>query len=279
MNQPITDALLHAYADGQLNPAQRQQVEAYLAQNPVKADEVALWRRQNQTINALFPVTAEPVPERLRPQRLAQRLPRRRSEFVRFAAAAMIMLTIGGTAGWVGNDYLNPPAAPYERLIESAVFAHALYVGETRHAVEVAATDKDHMLTWLSARIDRPLSAPNLDGQGFALVGGRLLPPDAAAASGPAAQLMYENANGQRVTVYVTAALDTKGPEFELANQNGLEAFYWANQSITCTVVGDLPKAQMDVVAKDVYQQMTWRPDSFLRSYFGIFGAFSGQKT
>ena len=44
--------------------------------------------------------------------------------------------------------------------------------------------------------------------------------------------------------------------------RDNLDAFYWANDKITCTVVGDLPEAQMQAVAKKVYQQLTWRPDN-----------------
>ena len=41
-------------------------------------------------------------------------------------------------------------------------------------------------MTWLSRRLGRQLTAPDLAAQGFDLIGGRLLP----ASTGPAAQLM-----------------------------------------------------------------------------------------
>ncbi len=43
--------------------------------------------------------------------------------------------------------------------------------------------------------------------------------------------------------------------------RENLDAFYWANDKITCTVVGALPEAEMQAVAKKIYQQLTWRPD------------------
>jgi anti-sigma factor RsiW len=127
--------------------------------------------------------------------------------------------------------------------------------------VEVAAAEEDHLVSWLSNRIARPLSAPTLEAEGFALVGGRLLPPDARTGTGPVAQLMYENAGAERLTVHVTAALPDGADAYEFATRDALEAFYWANDQITCTVVGDLPEAQMQAVASKVYQQMTRRPD------------------
>lgn len=259
MTEPITEAMLHAYADDRLPFDQRAGVEAYLAANPHRAADVAAWRRQNEAIARLYPAGGHEIPARLDIHAMAARTAR--PPLWQMAAAAMVLLALGAGLGWAGRG-LQPEPQPYDRLIASAVSAHALYVGEKRHAVEVAASDKDHLVTWLSNRIERPLGAPDLTAQGFALVGGRLLPPDADAKAGPAAQLMYENATADRVTVYVTAAI-AGGPDYELADRNGLAAFYWANGQITCTVVGDLPSAEMDSVAKSIYRQMSRRPDEY----------------
>src|SRR5690606_2697831 len=134
-----------------------------------------------------------------------------------------------------------------------------LYVQERRHAVEVAASDREHLLSWLSNRIERPLDSPDLGAEGFELVGGRLLPPSGAAPGGPAAQLMYENAAGERVTVYVTAALPGADGAYEFTSKGALGAFYWSNATITCTVVGSLPEPEMQAVARKVYRELTRR--------------------
>ena len=72
---------------------------------------------------------------------------------------------------------------------------------------------------------------------------------------------MYENAGADRVTVYITAAEADQQPAYQFVKHDGLDAFYWANDKITCTVVGDLQEAQMKAVAKKIYQQLTLRPD------------------
>jgi anti-sigma factor RsiW len=263
----ITDAMLHAYVDGKLTPEQRSKVENFLAENPDKAHEIALWQRQNETLSALFgPVALEPVPARLKPHVIAARRSASSFSLGHLAAAALVLIALGGTIGWFGRDVISPPESPSDLLIDSAVTAHALYVKESRHAVEVDAKDRDHLVSWLSNRIGQPIGAPDLAAQGFNLVGGRLLPAAPYAGKGPAAQLMYENATADRLTVYVTASLPDKADAAEFAEVDGLDAFYWANDAITCTVVGDLPEAEMQTVARRVYQQMTWRPD---RSYRG----------
>jgi anti-sigma factor RsiW len=252
----ITRDQLMAYADGQLPKDERAAVEAFLAANPDAAADVALLQRQGDAIRTLFePVSAEAVPARLRPARLAAEMTRRRRRAWGWAAAAVVLVGIGLGTGWFARPLFDARPAS-QVLIANAVNAHAVYVAENRHAVEVGSDDSEHLSSWLSNRLDTTLGMPDLAAQGFTLVGGRLLPgePDAG---GRAAQLMYENASSDRVTIYVTAALPDRAPAYELASHDGAEAFYWANARITCTVVGTLPEEQMKAVAGAVYRQLT----------------------
>lgn len=269
-NRTITDDMLHAYADGQLPAADRAAVEVWLAGHPDKLAEVESWQRQNEALAALFdPVAKEPIPARLGPQLIADRRGASRGGWQQFAAAAVVLIALGGTVGWFSRDVVNPAQAASDLLIDNAVTAHALYVREKRHAVEVAATEEDHLVSWLSNRIETPIAAPDLTTEGFTLVGGRLLPEGLGTGAGPAAQLMYENAAAERLTVYITGALPDKLDAYEFTTRDGLDAFYWANGAITCTVVGSLPDADMKTVARKVYQQLTWRPDTIYEYEYG----------
>lgn len=264
---PITRDMLLAYADGQLDPAQRQLVEAHLAGDAEAAAEVAQLQRQSDAIRTLFaPAGAEPVPARLRPARIAAELGRQQRRQWGWAAAAVMLLSLGLGLGFAARPLFDPPVSA--SLIADAVNAHTVYVAESRHAVEVGSADSEHLSTWLSNRLDTHLGMPDLSGEGFALVGGRLLPgePDKG---GRAAQLMYENADKQRLTVYVTAALPDARPAYQLANYEGAEAIYWANSRITCTVVSTLPGDQMETVSQAVYRQMTEGDVSAGQSYRG----------
>ena len=258
----VTEESLHAYVDGQLAPADRALVDTWLATHAEKAAEVAIWQRQNAALSTLFaPVAVEPVPARLNPRRIAAGIRESRWDWTRIAAAAVLVVALSGGAGWFLRTATWQEEPASERLIDGAVTAHALFVKESRHAVEVAADDRTHLVTWLSNRVGHPIGTPDLAAQGFQLVGGRLLPPPAETGTGPAAQLMYQDGTANRVTVYITAASDGDGKPYVKYQERGLQAYYWANDQITCTVVGDLPEAQMQTVAKGVYQQLTWRPD------------------
>ncbi len=70
-----------------------------------------------------------------------------------------------------------------------AAMAHVVYSREKRHAIEVMANEERHLVSWLSKRLGFALKVPNLSREGYALVGGRLLPGD----QGSVAHFMYED--------------------------------------------------------------------------------------
>jgi anti-sigma factor RsiW len=263
-SQPITEADLHAYADGHVDEIRRSDVEAWLEAHPERAAEIAGWVRQNEAIRALFVVGAnEQPPTRLSPHALAEAARKQRTEtWPRLAAAAVVILAMGGTLGWVSHGVISPAPTDADLLIDGAVAAHHLFVKEKRHAVEVEAVEEGHLVSWLSDRLQRPITPPDLAADGFTLVGGRLLPSYyEEGESNAAAQLMYENAAAERITVYITAAHEGDKPTYSAVKEGGVDAFYWSDDRITCTVVGTLADAEMKAVAKKIYQQLTLRPD------------------
>ena len=170
-----TDAL-HAYVDGQLTDAQRASVESYLAAHPEAAALVAQWSRQNETIGVLFPSMRDEVaPSRLDPRAISEGIRSDRWRLLRNVAASLVLVAAAGSVGWYMRGALWQEEPVYERLIDNAVVAHALYVKEKTHAVEAAA-DSPNLMRWLSNRISSPIDAPNLSAQGYTFLGGRLLP-------------------------------------------------------------------------------------------------------
>ena len=165
----------------------------------------------------------------------------RREGWIRAARAAagwaLLGAAAGAAAGWAlaGWYATDPPPAAADRLARSAALAHAIYAPEVRHPVEVGAGEEAHLVAWLSKRLQTGLRAPDLGSAGFALLGGRLLPGEAltGAASLPAAQFMYESANGRRLTLYVrhTRSRDG-GPEPRYAREGGIAIASWTRGGI-----------------------------------------------
>jgi anti-sigma factor RsiW len=251
----ITEYDLHAYADGVLEEAARAAVEAHIQQNPSAAEDVACWRRQNEALRTLYGnVAAEPAPPRLGAYRIERESRMKAGHWLRMAAAAVLLVAAGGSAGWYGRSVLVSPApAPLQQsLVDEAMEAHRIYSSEVVHPVEVRASEKDHLRAWLSKRLDRTLIVPDLRAEGLTLVGGRLLP----AAGGPAAQFMYEDDTGHRVTLYIVPAKEGRETSFRYATLDRLEAFFWTGETISCALVGQLPRDRLHEIATQTYKQL-----------------------
>ena len=134
-----------------------------------------------------------------------------------------------------------------------AAMAHAVYTPEVRHPVEVGADQEAHLTAWLSKRLGAPLKVPHLAATGYELVGGRLLPGD----NGPAAQFMYQDARGQRLTLYVrTDKADNQETAFRYAREENVGVFYWIDGPFGYALSGNLEKPELLRVAQLVYQQL-----------------------
>ncbi|HEY9058341.1 MAG TPA: anti-sigma factor [Aurantimonas sp.] len=249
----ITKDDLQAFADGVLDARRRAEVERYFADQPAAAREVADWQQQNQALRALYGhVAGEAVPARLAVHRIAGDRRRPARNWSGMAAAAVLMLAIGGVGGWYGRDVLAVASLAPLSLAGEAKQAHALYATEVLHPVEVRADEKTHLATWLSKRLDRALTVPDLRAIGLALVGGRLLPSQ----EGPAAQFMYEDSAGGRVTLYIVPADTTRETSFRYAAAGRLKSLVWTAEGISCALVGDLPQDRLQDIAKLAYRQL-----------------------
>ena len=92
-----------------------------------------------------------------------------------------------------------------------------------------------------------------LESLGFQLLGGRLLPADGQ----PAAQFMYQDGGGQRLTLYARRRLGGNcETAFRFAEQDGIGAFYWVDGDLAYALIGDLSRPMLDQVAHAVYRQL-----------------------
>ncbi len=251
----IGEAELHAHLDGELEAERCAAVEAFLAVHPEQALRARRLRRQTRLIaQAYGPLLERPLPPALVALALrAVRQPARR--WPRLAAAAVVALALlgsGAGAGWWwrAQSALAPTEAGF---LADALSAHQVYTIEVRHPVEVGADEADHLVTWLSRRLGLALAAPDLSGQGYELVGGRLLP----APHGPAAQLMYQEPSGRRLTLYVRPSADPADETaFRFASEGQLSALYWRDQGGAWALLGELPRDQLLRLAHQVYQAL-----------------------
>lgn len=256
-SQPqITEADLISYVDGRLDDQRRDAVAAHLASNPADARKVDAWQKQNAALAALYGRLDEGAfPANLDVIRMERRVRSERAHWRNLAAASVLVLAFGLTAGWLGHGLVHQGGEESQSIVAEATQAHTVFASEVLHPVEVRADAEDpsHLQKWLSKRLDRKLNIPDLRRQGLQLVGGRVLP----SASGAAGQLMYEDATGQRVTLYIVPATDSEDTAMRRSNVGSLEAVSWDDETIRCALVGNLEPKRMDAIAKDMYQQLS----------------------
>jgi anti-sigma factor RsiW len=277
----------HALVDGQLTPAQAQALREQLRDDEEAQATLAHWQMQRQRLQALHQdLLHTPVPDAM--LAAASRAADRREQQAQWwrwggvAASVLLAFVLGwtGRGQWpaglpgktiaAGQGPMLVAAEPVQRFAQQASVAHAVYQPEVRHPVEVTAAQQDHLVQWLSKRLDRPLQVPALGAQGYELVGGRLLPGD----TGVRAQFMYQNSAGQRITLYLGAlapaphrpASDNKSKPgappvpttaFQFTQEGPVPGFYWTDAGFGYALSGQLSRHELLTLATAVYQQLT----------------------
>ena len=248
-SRSVTTEDLHAYADGKLPPERAEAVEAYLLDHPERAAEVEDYRRINRALGEVFDgVLDEPLPAaqvavvQSRPRRLTAPL---------MAAAAGLLLGIGLT--WSVQTLGLGSSAALGQIAETSAAAYGVYAPEVRHPVEVGAAEAAHLSAWLSNRMGMSFRIPRLGDLGFELVGGRLMIGDHS----PAALLMYENAEGRRLVLYVRNDITQQGasaPVYTRARDTGVVS--WISGETGYGLAGGFSEGELLPAARLVQAQL-----------------------
>ncbi|GAA4344586.1 anti-sigma factor [Variovorax defluvii] len=236
---------------------------------PPDTDQPA-WRAQRDALRRLHDkVLDEPVPTSL--LAAAEQVAARQTlhaRWMRWGGIAAGLLAAFGI-GWLSHvEWDTQHGAPLlstgpaaREFVRAAAVAHAVYAPEKRHPVEVAAAEQQHLVQWLSKRLDRPLKVPDLSAQGYALVGGRLLP----GGEGARAQFMFERGDGERLTLYIgslhqeskkAASAPVGETAFRYSAEGPVPSFYWVDRGFGYALAGHLPRETLLGLADMVYRQL-----------------------
>ena len=260
---PIGDDELMAFIDGALSPDRQRQIEQLARHDDGLAATIAALRAQRKALrDSLDTVLVEPIPQRLLQVGTPSRFVLQR------VAAAMAWVAVGLTVGSLSSwQYFSRHAststelalvnhAPdLPRFVHQATVAYAVFAPEVRHPVELGSSELQALNAWLSGRLGRHMRAPDLSSLGFSLVGGRLLP---AETNKPAAQFMYEDRQGQRLTVYLRGmARPTPETAFRYVGEGGISTFYWVERNWGYALSGELSRPQLLQAARSIYDQLS----------------------
>lgn len=257
----IDESELHALVDGELDPARQAEVEAWLSENAEASARVARYRAQNAGLHALFDdVLSEDIPPVI-----AGALVGRRQWLPRGAAiaAGFALLLTGAVAGWVVRGevptsavqvaQVTPPIDTQELMVRAAM-AHVVNTDADLHMATPEGTED--IKQYVSTRMGEKVRVPQLTSLGYRLVGSRVLPDT----GGPAAQFVFEEPNGERVSLYVRSEA-AGGVDITYALADDLSMFYWNDSEHSYALVRELEdETGRDALlraAKAVHRQIT----------------------
>jgi anti-sigma factor RsiW len=250
---PITECDLHAFVDEALGPERRIEVANHLANHPDIAQRVHSYRRQRTDLRAaLAPVAAEPVPPELNLERMMEVHRTSRGARWKTAAAAFLMLGIGGAGGWSLHTVFEPLRAGIGSLAQEATDSYAVFAPDRDRPVEIMATDRSDLVKWASQRLSRPVAVPDLSVSGYRFIGGRLI----ATAHGPAVLFMYDDDHGTRLVLLSRLMAVDKNAPMAQHSRGSITGFAWADKGIGYSLVGRISSQLLHSLADEARRQL-----------------------
>lgn len=193
---PPSDADLHAYVDGQLPLEARAAVEHWLAAHPDRAAEVTAWKQDAEQLRTQqAQPEAWPANPALEPALLRRRMHSRRRTRLGIAAMLMLSLGLGTGLGWQAKQV---QLATTRLPMADAVSAYRLFA-TADDTSSLDAVSRTALQDWLQQHFGTLGVMPDLQAQGFTLIGGQRLSTD----QGAAAMLVYADRTGARIGVYL----------------------------------------------------------------------------
>lgn len=257
----VTEEDIHAYVDGILDRHRRSRVEAYLAAHPEEAARVEAYRAQNIGLHVLFDTTPyTPLPNRLvetASQLQGAMRRQRRTRSYALLAASVCALAVTGVLGWLtftGNlgdatagKNVEVAAAPASE--ETASDGDQFYPPFDR----ISGGPEANTLSLLAEHYaGAPMQAPNLETLGFKLVVQRVFPTP----RGPGVQLLYQNQQGDWITLYIGGDQRIGETKFSFVKREGVSMAYWRRGSLSYGLSGGLQREELAKLAQSVSEQL-----------------------
>jgi anti-sigma factor RsiW len=272
---PVSEAELHGFVDGDMDRGRREDVQNFLAASPGDAARVETWRRQNETIRAVFaPVETGPLPWSLPLAPGAEGVaatgpaaggqaeasgshPWRARWFARliglsFASGALLTASAAYLAGRVNA----PEAATPSSESPTPVGMNDAFV--TRAMSALRAFEPPPAAVRLSPNSDGPGQdtaapiLPNLPVEGLKLAGARAMPGE----QGQISCLVYARPDKTNIALCVEKAGDPGESVPRVSGNFPSAAIHWRQRGANYALVGALPEAGLRGLADAVHAQV-----------------------
>jgi anti-sigma factor RsiW len=231
--------LLHAYLDGELDPADTLVVGRKIAANPALSAELERTKALRQTVSELPRRTLPPhLRSRVDAAFGSKRQPAR-SSWQALAASTLLAFMLGGGSTWL---VLHPVAS--ERTAEAVVDSHMRGLMASR-PTDVASSERHTVKPWFNGRIPQAPRVVDLAQDGFPLVGARV----DVIGNTPVPTLVY----GRRLHVISLSAIPEPGQGDQIKAHrsiNGYNVVSWREGGIGYWAISDLAVGELDTFAR-----------------------------
>jgi anti-sigma factor RsiW len=227
--------LIHAYLDGELDPANALAFATSIQNNPILAAEC-------ERIQTFRRVVRERLPREIAPPGLRARieastgLRRSSREFSWRALAASIAVT----AIVVGSSTALVFKSAQTDTIRDAVVASHIRSLMAPQSIDVASSDSHTVKPWFNGKIAESPRVVDLARQDFPLLGGRLDVVGQAAVP----TLVYRH-DKHLISVTAMPAGTARGSVPQLAEVGGYNTAQWTDQGVTYWAVSDIEKTDL----------------------------------
>jgi anti-sigma factor RsiW len=161
--------LLHAYLDGELDPAGALAIERRIAADPALAAEYKRIEALQRLVRERLPRDASPPGLRSRIEAAAgMRQPRAQPSWRALAASIAITAVVASGATWMVRG-----PEPQESVRDAVIAGHIRSLMASQPA-DVVSSDQHTVKPWFNGRIPEAPRVVDLAKQDFPLVGGRL---------------------------------------------------------------------------------------------------------
>jgi anti-sigma factor RsiW len=250
--------LMHGHLDAELDPSVSLQYEQHVGECPACGKALA----EQQAIQAqmkadsLYFAAPESFRERLRASLAAPKSPSERSRAPlqgqsgavsrRFpmhwvAAAACLALCVG--LGFALARFAFE-ASGHDPLIQEVASAHIRSL-QADHIVDVPSSDRHQVKPWFAGKMDFSPPTPDLENDGFHLVGGRM---DYVDGRSVAAIVYRRREHIINMFVWVNSGTDSK--ETRQETRQGYNLVHWSKDGMTYWLASDLNLTELNELAQ-----------------------------
>lgn len=264
------DVRLSAYLDGEVNEAERKELEQLVARDDEARRMLEMLRAGSAFGNKAFEeFLHDPVPLSLvrrikqgpganpKTERVVTTTPRQSKQrlWPRALAASLVLLLVGGSTGFIigktsQDDEQQVKMAAARTWLDDIADYHRVYGRQTaEHLVEVPASAGGRIEGWLASNVGVNFSLPDLSSKGLTFEGARLL----VASGKPVAQLMYKDQDGDVFAIcFLKSTPDSTDGKMTESMRDDIAMISWQKAGASYVVVGPSSDANLHQLATEV---------------------------